>query len=255
MTQGAALVTGGAVRLGKAFALSLARAGYDIALHYNASREAAEATAEEIRGAGVECEPFPFDFSAEAEMAPLVEKVAARFPHFNLLLNSASVYQSAPLMETDRALFESQFKVNFQAPYFLTQAFAKARDRGCIVNIIDNKIAFNQFQYSAYLLSKKALAEFTKLAAVELAPNFRTNGIAPGVTLPADTRTPDYVKWRIQGIPLQRQGTPDNLCQALHYILDNEFVNGQILMVDGGESLTNVGQNAADYEQKTQVAQ
>lgn len=255
MSKGTALVTGGAIRLGKAFALSLARAGYNIALHYHSSVDAAIETQQEIQALGVACDRFPFDLLAEPDMAVLIDAAIARFPDLNVLVNSASTYAAAPLMETSPAMFETQFKANFQAPYFLTQAFAKLGSGGCVVNIIDNKVAFNQFQYSAYLLSKKALAEFTKLAAVELAPAVRTNGIAPGVTLPADTRTSDYINWRIQGIPVKRQGTTDNLCQALHYILENEFVNGQILMVDGGESLTNVGQNAAEYEQKMQVKQ
>jgi NAD(P)-dependent dehydrogenase (short-subunit alcohol dehydrogenase family) len=255
MSNGTALVTGGAIRLGKAFALSLARAGYNIALHYHRSADAAIATQQEIQALGVECARFPFDLLAEPDMGGLIEKAIARFPDLNVLVNSASVYDAAPILDTDPALFEKQFKANFQAPFFLTQAFAKLTAGGCVVNIIDNKVAFNQFQYAAYLLSKKALADFTQLAAVELAPAVRVNGIAPGVTLPADTRTSDYINWRIQGIPLQRQGTPDNLCQALHYILANDFVNGQILMVDGGESLTHVGQNAAAYEQTTQIKQ
>jgi NAD(P)-dependent dehydrogenase (short-subunit alcohol dehydrogenase family) len=165
------------------------------------------------------------------------------------------VYDAAPIAETTPDLFAKQFKVNFEAPYFLTQAFAKNGGTGCVINIIDNKVAFNQYQYSAYLLSKKALAEFTKLAAIELAPQVRVNGIAPGVILPAGSRTSDYIQWRVQGIPVKQQGSTENISQAVSYILNNPFVNGQILFVDGGESLTNVGQNAVTYEQTTQIKQ
>jgi NAD(P)-dependent dehydrogenase (short-subunit alcohol dehydrogenase family) len=93
------------------------------------------------------------------------------------------------------------------------------------------------------------------LAAIELAPQVRVNGIAPGVILPAGSRTSDYIQWRVQGIPVKQQGSTENISQAVSYILNNPFVNGQILFVDGGESLTNVGQNAVTYEQTTQIKQ
>ena len=92
------------------------------------------------------------------------------------------------------------------------------------------------------------MAEFTRLAAVELAPDVRVNGIAPGVVLPASVRSQDYIDWRIEGIPLKQQGQTDNIAQALQYLLTNDFVCGQILFVDGGESLTNTGQNFANHE-------
>lgn len=248
MSKGTALVTGGAVRLGKVFSMCLAEAGYNLAIHYNASSDDAIATAAEARNSGVECETFPFDFSQENDVSELITAVRTRFPDLNVLINSASAYEQAPMLETAEAMLEKQFKVNFMTPYFLTKAFAQQCETGNVVNIIDNKIAFNQYQYSAYLLSKKTLAEFTKLAAVELAPDVRVNGIAPGVVLPASVRSQDYIDWRIDGIPVKRQGETNNIVQALHYLLDNDFVCGQILTVDGGESLTNTGQNAANYE-------
>ncbi|MFT5426578.1 MAG: pteridine reductase [Gammaproteobacteria bacterium] len=246
--KGTALVTGGAVRLGKVFALSLAEAGYNLAIHYNSSSDEAKATALEAKKSGVECEIFQFDFSQGNEVCELISTVRSRFSDLNVLINSASAYDQATMMETPEAVLEKQFKINFQTPYFLTKAFAQQCKTGNVINIIDNKIAFNQYHYSAYLLSKKALADFTKLAAVELAPDVRVNGLAPGVVLPANVRTQDYVDWRVQGIPVKRQGEANNINQALHYILTNDFVCGQILTVDGGESLTNIGQNAASYE-------
>ncbi len=248
MSKGTALVTGGAVRLGKIFCASLANAGYDLAIHYNSSFEQAAVTAEEFRDKGVNCETFQFDFSKKNDVSDLITNVRKQFPDLNVLINSASVYDQATIMETPELILERQFKVNFQAPYLLTQAFAQQCKTGNVINIIDNKIAFNQYQYSAYVLSKKSLAEFTRLAAVELAPDVRVNAIAPGVVLPASVRSQDYIDWRIDGIPLKHQGETDNIAQALLYLLSNEFVCGQILFVDGGESLTNTGQNSANHE-------
>jgi len=248
MSKGTALITGGAVRLGKVFCATLANAGYNLAIHYNSSVDQAATTAEEFRETGVTCETFPFDFSGKNEVSDLITNVRKKFPDLNVLINSASVYDQATMIKTSEFILERQFKVNFQAPYLLTQAFAQQCKTGNVINIIDNKIAFNQYQYSAYVLSKKSLAEFTRLAAVELAPDVRVNGIAPGVVLPASVRSQDYIDWRIEGIPLKQQGQTDNISQALEYLLTNDFICGQILYVDGGESLTNTGQNSTNYE-------
>lgn len=248
MSKGTALITGGAVRLGKVFCATLANAGYNLAIHYNSSSEQAAAAGEKFRETGVNCETFQFDFSGKNDVSDLITNVRKQFPDLNVLINSASVYDQATMMETPELMLERQFKVNFQAPYLLTQAFAQQCERGNVINIIDNKIAFNQYQYSAYVLSKKSLAEFTRLAAVELAPDVRVNGIAPGVILPASVREQDYIDWRIEGIPLKQQGKTENIEQALQYLLTNDFICGQILYVDGGESLLNTGQNSANHE-------
>ena len=243
----AALVTGGAVRVGKAMAATLARAGYDIALHFNASRTAAEQTANELRALGVRCELFCADFSFVDQLPRLLDDVLAVFPHLELLLNSASVYDSGCIAETTPEMLDRQWCVNFKAPFLLMREFHNRLARGTVVNILDNKIAFNQFHYAAYLSSKKALAEATKMAALEFAPRFRVNGIAPGVILPASVRDQAYLQWRKEGIPVGRLGHPAQVCQALEMLIANDFVNGQILFVDGGEAMNLAGRNAPLY--------
>ncbi|MEQ9365112.1 MAG: SDR family oxidoreductase [Leptospirales bacterium] len=244
----AALVTGGAVRLGRAIALGLARDGYDIALHFNSSEQAARRTADEIRAHGVECEAFACDFSDPAADFPgLIARVFQRFSGLSVLVNSASVYDQATLADTDAALLDRQFAVNFRAPLLLTRAYAARIRTGNILNIIDNKIAFHQYQYAAYLLSKKALADLTRIAAAEFAPDIRVNGVAPGVVLPAGERTAEYIRWREQAIPVQRKGEPEEIQQAVRSVLSNGFITGQILFIDGGESLGETGRNAASY--------
>lgn len=246
MSTPAALVTGGATRLGRHFAESLAAAGYDIALHVNRSRDEAEEVAEGIRAKGRACELFSCDFLHD-DVGQLIERVTQRFPQLSVLLNSASAYTPAPLAETDLAMLETQFRVNLFTPLLLTRHFASAVDKGQVVNIIDNKVAYHQYPYAAYLLSKKSLAEMTRMAALEFAPRIRVNGIAPGVVLPASQRTSDYIDWRIDGIPVKQQGEPDHLVQALHYLLNNDFVAGQILFVDGGESINVEGRHSENY--------
>ncbi|NVF15062.1 SDR family NAD(P)-dependent oxidoreductase [Vreelandella maris] len=246
MHQQAALVTGGATRLGRYFSEALADAGYDIALHVNRSREEAEEVASGIRAKGRECEIFHCDFLND-DLNVLLQSAKQRFPGLNLLLNSASAYEPAPIAGTDLAMLEAQFRVNMFTPLLLTRHFAEVVQEGQVINIIDNKVAYHQYPYAAYLLSKKSLAEMTRMAALEFAPRIRINGLAPGVVLPASQRTSDYVQWRIEGIPLKRQGDPAHLVQALHYLLNNPFVAGQILFVDGGESINIEGRHSENY--------
>lgn len=245
----AALVTGSGIRLGKALALGLAAAGYDIAVHYRASAEEAAATVADVQALGVRCAAFRLDL-AEADAIPaFMDDVLRTFPALSVLVNSASAYTQATIADTTPAIFDTQFAVNLRAPFFLTQAFAARVARGNVINIIDNKVGFNQFQYAAYLLAKKSLAELTRMAALEYAPAIRVNAVSPGVVLPAGTRSPEYIAWRIQGIPLRMQGETAHIVQAVLSLLDNPFMTGQILTVDGGEAITNVGQNAAQFDQ------
>jgi pteridine reductase len=250
MHQQAAVVTGGATRLGRHFAEALADAGFDIALHVNRSRDEAEDVANNIRAKGRACEIFHCDFLSEhlnEELANLIQAAKKRFPGLNLLLNSASAYEPAPIAKTELAMLETQFRVNMFTPLLLTRHFAEVVHEGQVINIIDNKVAYHQYPYAAYLLSKKSLADMTRMAALEFAPRIRINGLAPGVVLPASQRTSDYVQWRIDGIPLKQQGAPAHLVQALYYLLDNSFVAGQILFVDGGESVNLEGRHSENY--------
>lgn len=246
MHQKAALITGGATRLGRHFAEYLAEVGYDIALHVNSSHQEAEIVVKVIRAKGRKCEIFHCNFLTD-DLEALIQSVKQRFPGFNLLLNSASVYEPAPIGTTELALLERQFRVNLFTPLLLTRYFAHAVQVGQVINIIDNKIAYHQYPYAAYLLSKKSLAELTRMAALEFAPRLRINGIAPGVVLPAAQRISDYVEWRIEAIPVNHQGKPNHLVQALHYLLENSFVTGQILFVDGGESINMEGRHSENY--------
>ena len=243
----AALVTGGAVRLGREIALALARAGYDVILHYFSSETAAQKTAAEIEACGVQCWQFPLDLRRVEEIDEWLATVKTAVPHLSVLVNSASVYSQARIGETTPTIFDEQWQVNVRAPFFLTQAFAALVGQGHVVNVIDNKIGFNQYEYAAYLLAKKALAEFTKMAALEFAPAMQVNGVAPGVVLPAVSRSETYIAWRKEGIPLKIQGTVKNVTDTILFILGNGFVTGQVFVVDGGESTAHVGRNAGAY--------
>jgi len=243
----AALVTGAAVRLGRELALALADAGHDIALHYGGSAEAAERTCAEIRARGVSCQALQQDLREVDGLGGLVARARQAFPHLGLLVNSASAYAEGTIAKTTPAVFDEQVAVNLRAPFFLIQAFARHCGSGHVVNVLDNKIAFSQFPYAAYLLAKKALGELTRMAAMELAPTIRVNAIAPGVVLPASSRSPEYLAWRREGIPLRQTGEVARVTEALLFLQRNTFMTGQVVFVDGGESVAHVGRNFGDY--------
>ncbi len=243
----AALVTGGAIRVGRALALALAEDGYDVAILFNRSKGPAAETAEDIERLGAKCHLVQYDLHDAEGMDAMLGSVLEALPNLRVLVNSASGYTPGPLRETDVATFDDQMQLNLRAPFFMTKAFANQVAEGHVINIIDNKIGYNQYAYAAYLLSKKALAELTRMAALELAPKIQVNGIAPGVILPAVSRSAEYIEWRRQAIPLHRTGAVEDLAGALRYLLNSRFVTGSIMVVDGGENIAFEGRNAPAY--------
>ena len=233
----AALVTGAAKRVGKGIALSLAEYGFDIALHYNHSEKEARETAGQIRKLKRRCELFSASLSDETEVENLIPEVRKAFPHFSLLINSASTFKKSKLLTSDISSFEEDFAINFKAHYLLSVQFAKHIRRGQIVNMLETHIVHNRTERSHYLLSKKALAAFTNMAALEFAPNIRVNGIAPGYIMPPNASDKAYLARLKESIPLKRRGNVGFIAHAIRFLIENEYVTGQVLFVDGGEHL------------------
>lgn len=234
---GTALITGGAKRIGRAIALTLADAGYDVAIHYGASKDAARELADEIAGRGRTGAVFEADLGDRQDVDGLVPRVFERFPDCSLLVNNASIFEPGTLLETDDDLFERHFAVNFRAPFFLSRDFARRCRRGQIVNLLDTKIARTVVNHFAYTLTKKALHEFTRMAAKELAPRIRVNGVCPGLILPPPGEDASYLDSMSKGIPLQAYGDPDAVAKAVLFLVTTPFVTGEVIFVDGGEHL------------------
>ncbi len=233
----AALITGGAKRLGREIALHLAENGYGIALHYNHSKAEAEIVKKEIEAKGRACVLLPADLADTGTLAALVQNAKAALPKLNVLINNASVFDRAGFAETDEALFDRQMDVNFKAPFFLTQAFAKTVTQGHVVNILDTNITNTHGSHFAYLLSKKLLAEFTHMAARALGPAVRVNGVCPGIVLTSGDHDEAYRKKLAETLPLQANATPLDVAKAIVGLLNLPSVTGQILFVDGGQHL------------------
>ncbi len=232
-----ALVTGGARRLGKEIIRELAQSGYKIALHYNSSEQEAKELQAELEAKSIPCSLFQGDLAEEKTILNLISLVKKRFADLNLLINNASVFQRRNIFATELDIFNQNMNINFKAPFFLTRDFARVCKKGQVINIVDSKIAHNDVNYGSYALSKKVLADFTKMAAKELAPDIRVNGIAPGYILAPEGETEKYLRQRPDKIPLKRKGEPFEISKAISFLISNDYITGQHLYLDGGEHL------------------
>ena len=232
-----ALVTGGARRIGREVALALATDGFDIAIHYNGSFPDAVQAAKLVKRAGVDCDIFQADLLDEDDLVGLVGGVAKRFPRLSVLVNLASLFVPSGLGTADLELLEKQWGVHVKAPWVLSSEFAKTVKSGAIVNFLDAAIVRNKSDFGAYLLSKKALADLTKMQAVRFAPRVRVNAVAPGLILPPAGKGRNYLKGLAGRVPLKRVGNPGNVAQAVRFLVANDYVTGQTIFVDGGEHL------------------
>lgn len=233
----AALVTGGAKRIGKSVCIHLAGMGYDIALHYCNSRDEAVKTAGQIKKKGVRCELFRADLSKPRNAKKLLDKVHDRFGAVSVLVNSASVFKKIRLPDVTEQSLEEDMAVNFKSPFFATQAFAGKNRGGVVVNILDSRVSKNHTVHFAYNLSKKCLYHFTLAAAKVLGPEIRVNAICPGPILRASGGEGAAFAEMAEKIPLKRTGKTNHVNLALEYLLNNSFVTGEVLFVDGGQHL------------------
>lgn len=233
----AVFITGGARRLGRHIALHLAKAGYDIALHYHASEQEARPLAAEVRALGRRCELFKADLLEAPAALALMDAVWETFPQLAGLINNASLFERGGLADGDYTLLRRCLAIHVEAPVMLMQAFARRARQGAVINMVDTAISKEQHSYGFYLLSKKALFDMTRQAAVELGPKVRVNAIAPGYILEAPGWGADYRQALEEKLPLKAIATPDHIAQALEYLLNAPSVTGQCLFIDGGEHL------------------
>jgi pteridine reductase len=237
MPPKAALITGSAIRIGQAIARSLAQTGHDIALHYNSSKDQAKKLAHQLNQLPITCKLFQADLADQNQLQNLISQTKNAFPHLDLLINSASIFEKANLTQTQTDLFDRHFAINLKAPIILSRDFARSVNKGHIINILDQRIAHNRPDYFAYTLTKKSLADFTRMAAVELGPNIRVNAIAPGFILPPTDPAAFDTQRILENIPLKKQGSTDTITRSVKFLLENDYLTGQILFADGGEHL------------------
>src|SRR5512140_464279 len=237
-TQPLALVTGAAHRLGKAFVLALARNGYAILLHYRTSNVQAVNTATEIRTLGVPVFLSQADLSQPNQIVNLFSFVD-RIPHpLKVLVNSAAIIPAGDARTVSAQDWDAVLDLNLRAPFLCAQEAAKRMTNGgLIVNITDVGAKKTWSRYPAYSVSKAGLEALTKILARTLAPTIRVNAIAPGLVMQSELVSPEEWSRLLERLPLKRSATVDEIGSALEFLLKNEYVTGETIVVDGGYSL------------------
>jgi pteridine reductase len=233
------LVTGGAIRVGRAIVQELAAEGATVAVHHHRSADEARALVTELRSRGRRAEEFRADLTDDAQLASLVTDVERTLGPIQVLVNSAARFTRAPFLHTDAATLDAEWRLNARAPYLLTRAVARGmveRREGVVVNVLDIGGALVPWRnYSAYCMTKAAMHMLTQVLALELAPHVRVNGVAPGTVLPPDSLGPDEREQLRSRIPLERFGTAEDVAATVRFLVTGpDFITGQVIAVDGG---------------------
>ncbi len=243
------LVTGGAVRIGRAITEQLAGAGAEVVIHCNRSWEAAERLANGLRRDGATVHVVAGDLSDPSECERVIDEAHTLAGGLSALVNNASVFHKHAFAEATRAAVLAELQVNTLAPMDLTRAFVRRCGpagtvdadspwlRGKIVNLLDRRITSHETGCLPYQLSKKMLAAYTRLAALELAPGFTVNAVAPGPILPPPESPGGNVHELGGRVPLATDCTPAHVAAAVCFLLEQDVITGQVVFVDGGQHL------------------
>ncbi len=233
-----ALITGGAIRVGKAITLGLARAGANVVINYNASAQAAEETAAEARDLGVQALAIRADIADHRQVEAMVRAAETQLGSVDILVNSASLFQETPFPTTDHSAWHRVTGIGIDGPYYCANAVAPgmlAKGAGVIVNIVDLSGWEPWPHFAAHSASKAALMALTRQMALELGPAVRANAVAPGPVLPPPDYTPEMIARVRQNTLLERWGSPEDVVDAVLFFVRADYVTGDVLFVDAGE--------------------
>jgi NAD(P)-dependent dehydrogenase (short-subunit alcohol dehydrogenase family) len=223
-----ALVTGGAVRIGRAISEALQAAGAEVIVHFQGSEEAANALSPKTIQA---------DLSNPAQCETLLQRASEQFGSIDILINNAAVFYQTKLADASHELTLKELQINLLAPLALIRGFARQTKSGKIINLLDRRITSHDTTCVPYMLSKKGLEELTKLAALDLAPGIIVNAVAPGAILPPPKQAGNPA-WEVAGtIPLGKRPALADIADAVLYLLKSDAITGQTIFVDGGQNL------------------
>lgn len=243
------LITGAARRVGAALARGLAADGWSVAIHHRGGAEDAQALAADIRADGGRAETFQADLADDGQRDGLIPAVVTRFGRVDALINNASLFRYDTLQGLTEASWRDHLDANLTAPVFLIRDFAAAVERaggeGCVVNILDHKIDAPNPDFFAYTAGKTGLAGLTRTLALALAPRVRLNGVAPGLILRSGDQTEAEYQAAWRDTPLGRGAGLEDVLGAVRFILAAPALTGQVITLDGGESLIGRGRDVA----------
>jgi pteridine reductase len=234
-----ALVTGGAVRVGRAISLALAGAGARVIVHFHSSARQADELVDRIRGAGGEASAIGADLSSRESVETLVARAEEAGP-VDILVNNASIFPPQRFEEVSGDLWEETIAVNLRAPFFLTQGIGmamKERGSGVVINLADLAGIQTWSGYAAHSISKAGVVHLTRIAARALAPEVRVVAIAPGTVLPPIDLTAQEIDRLAARAPLKRIGSPQDVADTVLFLVSADFITGEMIVVDGGRNL------------------
>lgn len=235
-----ALVTGGGRRIGAAIAQALADGGWDVVIHYNQSATGAEQLAAKIRAAGGTCGLLQADLSKQQDVEGLIDRCIAENGPLDCLVNNASTFANDTIATVTWDSLHAHLAPNLAAPLLLSRDFAASftgQEGGCIINLLDQKLANLNPDFLSYTLSKVALSGLTEILAMALSPRIRVCGVAPGLTLISGRQTEATFQRAWRDTPLGRSSTPEEIASCVRFILATPSITGQTIILDGGESL------------------
>jgi NAD(P)-dependent dehydrogenase (short-subunit alcohol dehydrogenase family) len=236
----AALVTGAGQRIGRALALTLAADGFAVAVHHHASRLQAEEVVAAITARGGKAVALAADLRDEAAVAALLPTAIAALGPIGVLINNAGVFENDTVDSATRASWDLHLAVNLRAPFVLMQHFAAALpsdNSGVVVNLLDERVWSPTPFFVSYTVSKAGLWTLTQTMALALAPRIRVNGIGPGPTLPSPRQSAAQFARQCASMPLARGTSPDEIAQAVRFIIAAPAMTGQMIALDGGQHL------------------
>jgi len=234
-----ALVTGAGKRLGRAVALRLAGEGADVAVHYRGSDTEAMGVVAEIERLGRRAVAMRAELTSVEEIRALVQRVAHEFGRIDVLVNSAASFLPSSVISTTEEIWDASLDTNVKGPFFLAQAAAPwlRRSNGVIVNFADTGGILGWPGYVAHSISKAGMIMLTRTLAKALAPDVRVNAIAPGtITMAGDP--PEWEREFVKLAPLKKTGTPEDIADAVSYLVSAKFLTGSVLVLDGGRTIS-----------------
>ncbi len=232
-----ALITGAGKRLGRAISLALAQAGVNVITHYNASRDEAEELAGQVRHCGAKAWTIQADLARPEQVTGLAGRARDVAGGLDILFNNASIFPTDTLQDATIESIAINQQINALAPLVLSREFAGLGATGDIINMLDTRVFDCDPKHFSYHLSKRTLFGLTRIMAAEFAPKIRVNAVAPGLILPPEGKDESYLAGLAHTNPLQRYGSPNDIVEAVLFLLRSGFVTGQVIYVDGGRHL------------------
>jgi pteridine reductase len=237
------LITGAAHRIGRELALGFAKDSAAIVIHYGTSESAAKQLAQEISKAGTKAFTIAADLGSADRCEGLLKLAQDLAGPIDVLINNASIFEEGKLTEITADDLNRNMMINAYAPLLLSRSFVelnkgrKTARLPVIINMLDSRITDYDKQHAAYHLAKRTLFTLTKMMALEFAPGVRVNGVAPGLILPPADKDQSYLEKLKSANPLNAIGTVRQVAEAVRFLVNNEFVTGQVIYVDGGRNL------------------